>query len=79
MTSQLDPEKLAEVQKTSGQINAEMRILHKEHEIHLKLIPTSPESLNFVKTFLPQFAATMANQLSAFFSIRGEIIDVGKE
>lgn len=79
MTSQIDPKKMAEVQQTSSRINAEVRILHKEHEIHLKLVPTTPESLAFVKNFLPQFAETMATQLSAFFSIKGEIIDVGKE
>lgn len=79
MVGSIDPQKMAEVQQTSSKINAEIRILHKEHEIQLKLVPTSPESMNFVKTFLPQFAETMANQLSAFFSIKGEIIDVGKE
>ena len=79
MTGGLDPKKMAEVQQTSSKINAEVRILHKEHEIHLKLTPTTPESMNFVKTFLPQFAETMASQLSAFFSINGEIIDVGKD
>ena len=79
MLGGMDPKKMAKVKQTSSKINAEVRILHKEHEIHLKLVPTNPESLNFVKTFLPQFAETMANQLSAFFSIRGEIIDVGKD
>jgi len=79
MTSGIDPEKMAAVQKTSQLINAEVRILHKEHEIHLKLVPSSPESIKFVKTFLPQFAETMATQLSAFFNIKGEIIDVGKD
>ena len=79
MTSSIDPEKMAEVQQTSSRINAEVRILHKEHEIHLKFVPTTPESMNFVKRFLPQFAETMATQLSAFFSIHGEIIDVGKD
>jgi len=79
MLGGMDPKKMAEVQQTSSKINAEVRILHKEHEIHLKLIPTDPGSLNFVSTFLPQFAETMANQLSSFFSIKGEIIDVGKE
>lgn len=78
MTGSIDPKKMAEVQQTSSKINAEVRILHKEHEIHLKLTPTTPESVAFVKTFLPQFAETMANQLSAFFGIKGEIIDVGK-
>lgn len=79
MTGGLDPVKMAEVQQTSGLINAEIRILHKEHEIHIKLTPTTPESMNFVKTFVPQFAETVATQLSAFFNIRGEIIDVGKD
>lgn len=75
----IDPAKMAEVQQTSSRINAEVRILHQEHEIRLKLIPTTPESLKFVKTFLPQFAQTMATQLSTFFSIKGEIVDIGKD
>ena len=79
MTSGLDPQKMAEVKQTSSRINAEVRILYEEHEIHLKLTPTTPESMNFVKTFLPQFAQVMANQLGAFFGIQGEIIDVGKK
>jgi len=79
MTTNIDPKKMAEVQQTSSRINAEIRILHKEHEIHLKLTPTTPESMSFVKGFLPQFAETMANQLNAFFAIKGEIVDVGKE
>lgn len=78
MVMGIDPQRMKEVQQTSGKINAEIRILHKEHEIHLKLTPTTPESLAFVKRFLPQFAETVANQLSAFFSIKGEIVDVGK-
>jgi len=78
MMPNVDPKKMAEVQLTSSRINAEVRILHQTHEIHLKLTPTTAESLAFVKTFLPQFAETMANQLGAFFGIKGEIIDVGK-
>lgn len=78
MFGNLDPQKMAEVQQVSGQINAELRIVHDEHEIRVKLIPTSPESLNFVKKFVPGFAETIAQQLSSFFNIRGEIIDVNK-
>ncbi len=78
MTSNIDPKKLAEVKNTSSRINAEIRIFHKTHEIHLKLTPTTPESTTFVKNFLPQFTETMATQLSAFFGIKGDIIDVGK-
>ena len=79
MTTGMDPQKMAEVQKTSSRINAEIRILHKVHEINLKFTPTTPEALSFTKSFLPQFAETMAAQLGAFFNIQGEIIDVGKD
>jgi len=79
MVSGIDPQKMKEVQQASSRINAEIRILHEDHEIRLKLTPTTPEALSFVKTFLPQFAQTMASQLSAFFAIRGEIIDVSKK
>ena len=79
MLENVDKEKMAEVQQTSSKINAEIRIMHEEHEIRLRLVPATPDSLSFVKTFLPQFAQTMASQLSAFFAIRGEIINVGKK
>ena len=78
MVSNIDPEKMKEVQQTSSRINAEIRIMHEDHEIRLKMTPTTPEALKFVKTFLSQFAQTMASQLSAFFAIKGEIIDVGR-
>lgn len=75
----IDKEKAERVKKVSSTVNAELRILHKEHELRLKLIPTTPESEKFVSNFLPNFAETMAAQLSTFFNIKGEIIDVGKE
>lgn len=78
MMPNMDPQKMKEVQAVSGQINAEIRIVHPEHELRLKFIPTSPESMNFVKKFIPSFAETIAMQLSSFFSINGEIIDVDK-
>lgn len=79
MFSGLDPNKVAEVQKKASGINAEVRIMHKEGELRLKFIPSSPESAAFVKTFVPTFATNMASQLSMCFGITGEIIDVGKE
>ena len=74
----MDPAKMAEMQKVSGLINAEIRIDHAEHSINLKLMATTPESLTFVKKFVPNFAEGIAAQLSSFFQIRGEITDVNK-
>jgi len=79
MMPNVDPKKMAEVQKTSSRINAEIRILHADHEIRIKLTPTTPESTAFVEKFLPTFAENMATQLGTFFGIRGEIISVGKK
>ncbi len=77
--AQMDPEKMAQVREKAKGINAEIRILHKEYEIRLKFVPTTPEATAFVVGFLPKFADTMAAQLGAFFEIKGEIIDVGKD
>ncbi len=79
MFGNMDPEQMARVRETSAQVTAQIKIDHKEHEIHLKLIPTTPETFNFVSKFIPGFAETIATQLSSFFNIKGEIIDVGKK
>lgn len=75
----VDKQKMEEVKKTSTAISAEIRVDHEKHEISLKLTPTTPDSFNLVKRFIPNFADTMAAQLSTFFGIRGRIIDIGKK
>lgn len=79
MMGNMDPEKVKKVQEVSSRTNAEIRILHDEHEIRLKFVPSTPESLEFVKNFTSQFAETVASQLSTFFGIRGSITDVGQK
>ena len=74
----MDPEKMKQVQQTSGLIRGEIRVDHKENTINLAFKTESPEAKEMLKRLLPQFSEALAQQLSAFFNIRGEIIDVNK-
>lgn len=78
MAMNLDPKEMAKVQQVSSKINAEIKVIYPTHEIRLKLTPTTKESEAFIQRFIPQFAEMTATQLSTFFGIRGDIVDVGK-
>jgi hypothetical protein len=78
MVMNIDPKEMAKVQQVSNKINAEIKVIYPTHEIHIKLTPTTKESTAFVERFVPQFAEMTATQLSTFFGIRGDIVDVGK-
>jgi len=78
MFPQMDPEKMKQVQQTSGLIRGEIRVDHKENTISLAFKTESPEAKEMLKRLLPQFSEALAQQLLAFFNIRGEIIDVNK-
>ena len=75
----IDPAQMAAVQKVSSKIQAEIRLIHADNEIRLKLVPSDPQSADFVSKFIPTFAENIAQQLSTFFGIQGEIIDVTKK
>jgi len=79
MMGKLDPQKTAAVRKVSSNINATISINYKENSYTLQLKGTTPESVKFVKEFVPNFAQMVAEQLGMFFGIKGEMIDVNKE
>ncbi len=79
MFPKMDPEKMKEVQQISGQILGQIRIDHKESSINIAFKTENQDAKNMLKRLVPQFAEAMAQQLGAFFNIKGEIIDVNKE
>lgn len=79
MFPKMDPEKMKEVQAISGQIRGEIRVDHKENTINMAFKTENPDAKNMLQRLVPQFAEAMAQQLGAFFNIKGEIIDVNKE
>lgn len=79
MLGGLDPRKMAEAQKISGRVSASIRIDHEANTMLILFNTDDPEALIFVKdTLLVQLPTVFAQQLGAFFAIKGEIVDVNK-
>ena len=74
----LDQNKVRQVQRVSQKIKGEIKINNAKGTITIKFIPIDEEGAQFAKSLIPQFAETLATQLSSFFKIKGEIIEVGK-
>ena len=78
MMPQLDPQKMAQVQQISQHIKGEITVDYKKSTILIALVTNNPEAQALVNTLLDQFSGSLATQLSSFFSIRGEIEEIGK-
>lgn len=74
----VDPEKMAQMQKTSQHINGKIRIDYKANAVTIELSSIVPEAAAIIPDLLDQFSGALAQQLSAFFAIKGEIIEVNK-
>ena len=79
MVSGLDPEKVKRVQQITKNILGEIRVDHDKKVITLAFHTTDESASKFLGRLLPQFSETLAAQLSAFFGIRGEIVDIRKK
>ena len=75
----IDQKKMQQVQQISQNIKGEITVNYIKNTINLKFIPNDDQSEQFVKSLLPQFSETLATQLSTFFKIKGEIIEVTGE
>lgn len=73
----LDPAKLAELQRVTQHIKGTIRIDAGNRSVNLTLDTDHPEAINAIPAILSQFAEQLANQLSAYMKIEGEIIEVG--
>ena len=79
MFGNMDPEKMKEVQRTSGLIRGEIRIDHKLQSINIAFNTKDEDAIKMLKKLIPSFAEALATQLGAFFNIKGEIVDVNKD
>jgi len=75
----LDPEKMAKVQAVSGKIDGEIRIDYAEGTLTLALSTLDEEAAKLIPSLIAQLGESLATQLSAFFSISGELVEVGKK
>ena len=74
----LDPQKMAQVQAVSRHIAGEVRIDYKEGTIVLSLSSEEESAQMLIPSLVGQLGEALAVQLSAFFSIQGEIVEVNK-
>lgn len=74
----VDPQKMAVMQKVSQHINGVIRIDYAAKTVLLSFSSVDPEAVVLIPELLSQFSGALAQQLSAFFAIKGEIIEVNK-
>lgn len=74
----IDPQKMAQMQEVSRNISSVIRIDHAANTITVKMSSNEPQAIALIPSLIEQFARALAQQLSAFFAITGEIIDVNK-
>ncbi len=78
MFPQMDKEKMAQVQQVSSLIQGKIKVDHKDHSINISFTTQDEKAKKMLANLVPNFAEGLAQQLGAFFNIRGEIIDVNK-
>ena len=74
----VDPQKIAEMQKVSQHIKGVIRVDYSINTATIQLSSAIPDAAALIPQLLEQFAGSLAQQLSSFFAIKGEIIEVNK-
>ena len=72
----IDPVQMAEVQKVSKFISAEITVDHKENVITIKMSSTNQEAVVLIPNLLDQFATALAQQLNTIFAITGKLVTI---
>lgn len=79
MFGNLDPKKMAQVQKISSQIDGEVKVDYRTKTITIKLDTQDQQAMVIVQQLLSQFSVAIATQLNSFFAIKGRFVEVGKD
>ncbi len=74
----VDPAQLAAVQKVSKYIKGKIRIDYNEKSVSVSLSSDVQEAIDLLPELVGQLGTALATQLSSFFAIKGEIVEVGK-
>ncbi len=74
----VDPAQMAEVQKVSKHILGKIKVDYAANTVTIGLSSDITEAAGIIPNILSQFAGALATQLSSFFAIRGEIVEVNK-
>ncbi len=74
----VDPAKLEAVQKVSHHIQGVIRIDYAAKSVTLTLSSANQEAAELIPELVSQLGGALAQQLSTFFAIKGEIIEVNR-
>lgn len=72
------PQQQAEMQKVSQHIKGEIRIDYTACTVNVKLTSNNADAVAIIPILVEQLGQALAQQLSAFFAITGEIVEVNK-
>jgi len=75
----IDPQQLLEAQKMGKHVKAVIRTNYSDYTVHLTFSSEISGMDEFLRQLTGQLSDALAAQLSSFFAIKGEIIEVGKE
>lgn len=74
----LDPAKMAVMQDISKHINGVIKIDYEAKSVTLLLSSSDPAASEIIPDLVDQLGGALAQQLTAFFAIKGEIIEINK-
>ena len=75
----LDPKQVAAMQEVSKFIKAIVRVDYNENMMQITFSSDMPSAQAILPNLLDQFSNALATQLSSFFAIKGEIVEIGKK
>ena len=75
----LDPKQMAAMQEVSKFIKGVIRVDYNDNTMQIAFSSDMPNAAALIPNLLDQFSTALATQLSSFFSIKGEIIEIGKK
>lgn len=75
----LDPKQMAAMQEVSKFIKGVIRVDYNDNTMSITFSSDMQNAAALIPNLLDQFSTALATQLSSFFSIKGEIIEIGKK
>lgn len=78
MVMGVDPKKMAQMQAVSQHIDGVIRVDYAESMVTIKFSSRVSEAVELIPELLEQFSGALATQLSSFFAIKGELVEVNK-
>jgi len=75
----VDPKQMAAMQEVSKFIRGVVRVDYTNNTLVVAFSSDMPNAAALIPNLLDQFSTALTQQLSSFFAIQGEIIEVGKK